>query len=185
MTADENRVTDSAMQNDDIRLVIVAALGKNNVLGRDNKLIWRLKTDLQRYKKITLGKPMIMGRKTYQSIGRPLPGRQTIVLTHDTAFHAEGVLVAYTVEDALKLARSEARNMKTNEIIIAGGQQIYTLFLPLCNALRLTYVDMAPEGDAWFPEFNKDDFTVLYEGNFPSGPHDDYPFMFVDFERVK
>lgn len=166
------------------RLVLVAALGKNRVLGRDNALIWHLRTDLQRYKKITLGKPMIMGRKTYHSIGRPLPGRRTIVLTRDKTFREEGVWGTHTLAEAFILAKDFAREMQSEEIIVAGGQNVYEQTLPFAHRMRLTFVDASPEGDAWFPRFNADSFKESYREHVPADAHNEYAFDFVDFERV-
>ncbi len=167
------------------RITLVAALGRNNALGRENKLIWQLKTDLKRYKQITMGKPMIMGRKTYQSIGRPLPGRQTIVLTRDQSFDAKGVIVVRNLDDALKNAQICAKQMNVDEIIIAGGQDVYTQTLPLADCLRLTFVDDAPEGDAWFPHFSMQEFKEVYREHVSSGEDDDHSFDFVDLKRMK
>ena len=164
---------------------MVAAMGKNRVLGGGNKLLWRLSTDLKRYKSITMGKPMIMGRKTYQSIGHPLPGRQTIVLTRDSRFMEPGVLVVGSRDEALDVARLEAGRMKQDEIIIAGGQEIYTQFLPLADALRLTYVDASPQGDVWFPDFSEEDFREVFRQHIPAGDDDDHASIFVDLERIR
>jgi dihydrofolate reductase len=167
-----------------IRIVIVAAVGDNRVLGSANRLPWRLKTDLRRYKAITMGKPVIMGRKTYESIGRPLPGRETVVLTRDASFAAAGVLVARSPEDALETARERAVAMAANEIIIGGGEQIYALFLPVADVLRLTHVHASPDGDAWFPRFDAGAFHKIYQEHVPAGKDDSCSFDFTDYERL-
>ena len=163
--------------------MIVAALADNGVIGRDNQLIWRLKRDLRRFKEITLGKPLIMGRKTYDSIGRPLPGRRTIVLTRDESFSAEGVEVARSFDAAAAMAERIADDMGAAEIIVAGGAQIYELALPLADFLKLTLVHACPEGDAAFPHYDKSEFRETFRENHASGPDDEYPFTFVDLAR--
>jgi dihydrofolate reductase len=164
-------------------IVIVAALADNSVIGRDNQLIWRLKSDLRRFKEITFGKPLIMGRKTYDSIGRPLPGRRTIVLTRDDSFFAEGVEVARSFDAAVSMAERISDEMSASEIIVAGGAQIYEIALPRTDFLKLTLVHAHPEGDAAFPHFDKADFRETFREDHTSGPDDEHPFTFVDLAR--
>lgn len=125
-------------------VVLIAAVGRNGVIGRDNDLPWRIREDLQHFKQLTLGHTLVMGRKTYDSIGRPLPGRRTVVITRQSDWSAEGVDVVHTLDDALKLADG-------NDIYVAGGGEIYRLALPYADRLELTEVDQAPEGDVTFP----------------------------------
>ncbi|GAB2599053.1 dihydrofolate reductase [Kribbella endophytica] len=125
-------------------VVLIAAVGRNGVIGRDNDLPWRIREDLQHFKQLTLGHTLVMGRKTYDSIGRPLPGRRTVVITRQPDWSAEGVEVVHTIDDALKLADG-------NDIYVAGGGEIYRLALPYADRLELTEVDQAPEGDVTFP----------------------------------
>lgn len=164
-------------------LVIVAAIADNGVLGKNNKLLWRLKTDLKRYRAITWGKPMIMGRKTFQSIGKPLPGRETIVLTKDAAFRPEGVHLACNWPEAVRLANEIARRMSAPEIIVAGGREIYDLSLPETDRLRLTFVHTVPEGDVRFPDYDRSLFVETSREDHPAGPDDEHPFTFVDFDH--
>lgn len=164
-------------------IVIVAALADNGVIGRDNQLIWRLKSDLRRFKEITLGKPLVMGRKTYDSIGRPLPGRRTIVLTRDEGFSAEGVEVARSFDAALAMADRIADEMGAAEIVVAGGAQIYELALPRADILKLTLVHARPEGDAVFPHYDGTRFREIFRQDRPRGPDDEHPFTFVDLAR--
>jgi dihydrofolate reductase len=166
-------------------LVIVAALADNRVIGDDNRLIWRLRSDLRRFRDITLGTPMVMGRKTFLSIGKPLPGRETIVLTRDAAFQAEGVHVAHSLEAAMALAQQLGGKMGAAHVTIAGGADIYAQTLPLTDRMRLTLVHASPEGDALFPEFNRADFRETARDRHSAGPDDAYPFTFVDLERVQ
>jgi dihydrofolate reductase len=164
-------------------LAIVVALADNGVIGRDNKLIWRLKTDLRRFRELTIGKPMIIGRKTHESIGRPLPGRETVVLTRDKDFTAEGVHVVHTWDDALGQAERLAGRMNASEIVIGGGAEIYRLALPQAQRLYLTLVHAEPQGEAVFPSFDRTAFREIRREPRPKGPDDDYAFTFVDLER--
>ena len=126
---------------------IIAAVSENNVIGSGNALPWRIPEDLARFKALTLGNTLIMGRKTYESIGRPLPGRTTVVLTRREDFHAEGVLVAHDPEAALSL-------VKGGTAFVAGGADVYRLFLPFASKLFLTRVHGVYDGDTSFPPFD-------------------------------
>jgi dihydrofolate reductase len=164
-------------------LAIVVALADNGVIGRDNKLIWRLKSDLRRFRDLTLGKPMIIGRKTHEAIGRALPGRETIVLTRDKTFSAPGVHVAHAWEEARALADRLAGEMGASEIAVGGGAEIYRLALPEVDRIYLTLVHADPEGDAVFPPFDRGAFREVRRQRRPKGPDDEYPFTFLDLER--
>ena len=164
-------------------LVIVAAVAENGVLGKDNKLLWRLRTDLKRYRAITWGKPMIMGRKTFQSIGKPLPGRETVVLTKDASFQAEGTHVVNDWGQAVRLSEELAAKMGADEIIVAGGREIYDLSFPTVGQLRLTLVHTSPEGDVRFPDFEASAFRETFREGHPAGPDDEHAFTFVDLVR--
>lgn len=165
--------------------VIVAAFGTNRVLGKDNRLLWHLKKDLQRFKAATLGKPMIMGRKTYESIGFPLPGRTTIVVTRDPGFQVDSVLVAHTLDEAFLLAEKQAELMKTDEIIISGGMTIYNETIHKADILKLTLIDVAIEGDAYFPEFNWNDYHELERESYLKNTENEYSFSFISLEKKK
>jgi dihydrofolate reductase len=164
-------------------LAIVVALADNGVIGRDNKLIWRLKTDLKRFRELTIGKPMIIGRKTHESIGGPLPGRETIVLTRDKSFSAQGVHVVHSWDEALSRADRLADSMEASEIAVGGGAEIYKLALPQAQRLYLTLVHTEPEGEAVFPPFDRAAFREIRRESHPKGPDDEYAFTFVDLER--
>ncbi|HMB10904.1 dihydrofolate reductase [Saliniramus sp.] len=164
-------------------LTIVAAIADNGVIGDDNRLIWRLKSDLRRFKQITLGKPMIMGRKTFDSIGRPLPGRRIIVMTRDPDFAVDGVDVARSFDAACVRADAVAQEMGASEIIVAGGSQIYAQALPAAQRLRLTRVHAMPDGDAHFPDFDSTQFRIIAESGHGAGPDDEFAFTFIDMER--
>lgn len=127
------------------KLSLIVAMGKNRAIGKDNALPWHLSQDLQYFKAVTLGKPIVMGRKTYDSIGRPLPGRHNIVISRDPAWAAEGVTVVTSVAAALAAAGD------VEEVMVIGGEQIYALALAHANQLYITEVEAAPQADAFFP----------------------------------
>jgi dihydrofolate reductase len=164
-------------------LAIVAAIADNGVIGRDNRLIWRLRSDLRRFRDLTWGKPMIMGRKTYDSIGKPLPGRRTVVLTRDRSFAAPGVEVAHGWDQALARADALASEMGTDEISVIGGAEIYALALPGTRRLYLTLVHASPEGDTLFPAYDRSAFRELWRRECAKGPDVEHPFTFLDLER--
>lgn len=164
-------------------LVLVAAIADNGVIGNDNQLIWRLKTDLKRFRQLTTGCPIIMGRKTYLSIGKPLPGRQTIVLTRDRGFAADGVHVAHTVGEALALAQRLGAEMRAHAVIIGGGTEVYAQMLPLADRLELTLVHAAPAGDAVFPRWDKSAFVEAAREDHSADSDNQYPFSFVTHRR--
>jgi dihydrofolate reductase len=166
-----------------IPLILVVALAENGVIGRDNHLLWRIKTDLGRFRRLTMGKPMIMGRKTFQSIGKPLPGRETIVLTRDAHFAAAGVHVVHAWEEAVAKGAELAARMEADSVAVAGGAEIYALALPEVQSLFLTKVHAAPEGDAVFPDFDRSQFRETKREEHPKGPDDEHPFTFIDLER--
>lgn len=130
-----------------MKISMVAAMANNRIIGKDNQMPWHLPADLKHFKAVTLGKPIIMGRKTFESIGRPLPGRKNIVISRDTSYEAQGVEVVSTPELAIENAGD------VPEVMIIGGGHIYDIFLPLCNRLYLTHIDLEVEGDTQFPDY--------------------------------
>ncbi len=164
-------------------LALVAAVADNGVIGRDNALIWRQRADLRRFRALTMGRPLIMGRKTFGSIGKPLPGRETVVMTRDRAFAVPGVRVAAGLEEAIALADACATAMGAGEIMVVGGAEIYALALPRCGRLHLTLIHASPPGDAVFPPFDAGDFAETLREIHPAGPEDEHPFTFLDLER--
>lgn len=136
-------------------VALVAAVAENGVIGRDNGLPWHLPDDLRRFKALTLGKPVIMGRRTYESIGRPLPGRLNIVVTRERAFRPDGVEVAASIEDAIRLAGIRARCMSgADEICIIGGGQVYAQAIAGADRLYITHVAASPAGNTRFPDID-------------------------------
>jgi dihydrofolate reductase len=162
---------------------IIVAVADNGVIGRDNALIWRLRSDLQRFKALTLGRPMVMGRKTFQSIGKPLPGRETIVVTRDQSFRPEGVLLAADLTEALALAQTRAAVSGADRVPVVGGGEIYRQALPLADEVLLTRVHAAPEGDVTFPALDAAEFEEITRESHPAGEFDQYPFTFIDYRR--
>lgn len=157
---------------------LVAAVARNGVIGRDNGLAWHLSSDLKRFKALTMGKPMLMGRRTWDSIGRPLPGRRTLVLTRDRGFSADGAEVVHAWEAALTAADGA-------ELMVVGGAEVYALALPQADRLHLTEVAAEPEGDVQFPVFDRARFRETFREAHPAGPRDEHAFAFVDWERVR
>lgn len=155
-------------------VAIIAAVGANGVIGRDGGLPWRLPEDLRRFKALTMGHTLVMGRATYDSIGRPLPGRRTIVVTRQPAWSAPGVDVAHSVDEALLMAGR-------GPVFVAGGGEIYRQCLDRADVLHLTLVDASVEGDTWFPEFDRAAFREVAREPHADG---DLPFTFVTYERT-
>lgn len=168
-----------------VPIVLVAAVASNGVIGRDNGLPWRLSSDLKRFKEVTIGKPLIVGRRNHEAIGRPLPGRETIVLTRDRAFDEAGVHVAHSLADALGLAEAIAEEMGAQEIICAGGGEIYELFMPKATRMRLTEVLAEVDGDVFFPKYDPERWREAFREEHPAGPKDDHAFVFRDLIRVR
>jgi dihydrofolate reductase len=168
-------------------LTIVAAVARNGALGKDNAIPWRASSDLKRFKDITLGRPLVMGRKTYESIGRPLPGRETVVVTRDRDFGAhaaEGLHIAHDFEAALGLADRLGRSMHATEIVLAGGAELYRLGFPRAQFLRLTHVDCAPEADTFFPEVDWRQWREFRRETPERRAKDEFALEYVDFERI-
>lgn len=164
-------------------VVLIAAVADNGVIGDDNRLIWRLKTDLRRFRNLTLGRPVLMGRKTFLSIGKPLPGRETIVLTRDPAFRADGVHVALSLEQGLELGQRLGAALGADSVVVAGGADIYAQALPLADRLELTQVHAAPAGDALFPEWSRAAFDMAGREEHPASADDEYAFTFATYRR--
>lgn len=166
-------------------LALVAAVGENGVIGRGDELPWHISGDLKRFRAITWGKPILMGRRTFTSIGRPLPGRTSIVITRDAGFAVpEGVLTAPSLEAALALGEQEADRLGVDEMAVIGGAQIYAQAFPHASRLRLTEVHARPEGDVHFPAFARGAWREVGREGPIKGEKDEYAFSFVDYERV-
>jgi len=165
-------------------ITLVVAVAENGVVGRDGKLPWRLSTDMKRFKSDTIGKPVVMGRKTFEGLGKPLTDRANIVVTRNPGFHPEGAEVVHSLADALSLARVRARGMAgADEICVIGGGEIFTQALPIADRLRVTHVLADVEGDTTFPPIDQSRFVQTSELAFPAGEKDDYPTRYVIYER--
>ena len=166
-----------------MKISLIVAVSRNGVIGIDNQLPWHLPEDLKYFKSVTMGKPIIMGRKTYDSIGRPLPGRTNIVITRDSSWQAEGVEVARTLAQAMTLGQLACAQADVDEAMVIGGEQIYRMTLPAADRLYLTEVQAEVEGDAFFPEFDVKDWHQVSE-QLPEVT-DTHPYRFVVLERIK
>lgn len=165
-------------------LALVVARARNGVIGRDGDLPWRLRSDLQRFKAVTLGKPVIMGRKTWESLPlKPLPGRLNLVLSRDGSFAAQGAVVCASLDEAVEIAREQAEDDGVDEICVIGGTALFERALPRARRLYLTEVEAEPEGDAVFPSFDDAAWAEVSAEPHPAGDRDDHPFVFRVLER--
>jgi dihydrofolate reductase len=164
-------------------IVLVAAIAENGVIGRGNALPWRLKSDMQHFRALTMGKPVVMGRKTFLSIGKPLAGRTTVVVSRDHAFTAPGVVVAASIDTALAVARGDALRRNADAIIVAGGAEIYAQVLSQASQLAITHVHKAVDGDARFPEIDLALWREAARSEHPPAAEDEAPFAFVTYAR--
>jgi dihydrofolate reductase len=155
-----------------VRIVIVAAVGRNCVIGVDGRLPWRIPEDLARFKAMTMGHALVMGRATFESIGRPLPGRSNVVLTHRPGWSHEGVEAAGSFPEAVAIAAHRGQ-----DVYVAGGADVYRQALEVADAMELTEVDAAPGGDTWFPEVNWASWEETGRVEHPG-------FDFATYERV-
>ena len=163
----------------------VVAVSDNGIIGREGDMPWRLSTDLKRFKALTLGRPVVMGRKTFQSIGKPLPGRENIVVTRDAGFRPEGVHVLDSIDAAMDLAADFARRSGVNEVAVIGGGQIYAQTLDRATVLHVTHVEKDLDGDTRFPPIDPAIWVSGDEEHVPEGPKDSYPTRFVTYRRRK
>jgi len=161
-----------------MRLSIIAAVARNRVIGRDNTLPWHIPEDLRYFREVTMGKPVIMGRMTFQSIGRPLPCRANIVATRDPGFPAGGIILARSSEDALEAARASAHEAGVEEAFVIGGSGLFRRFLPLADRLYLTRIDADIAGDTLFPEIDERDWKEAWHRNGDPGSPVEFPYSF-------
>jgi dihydrofolate reductase len=162
-----------------MRLSIIAALSSNNVIGRDNDLPWHQSADLKRLKALTMGHHMIMGRRTYDSVGRPLPGRTFVVITRDPDWSVEGVQAVHSLEEAIQLAAGD------EEPFIAGGAQIFEQAIHRADRMYLTRIHAEIEGDTLFPDFDDvSEWQLTDSEHFEADEKNDYPFSFLTYDRV-
>jgi dihydrofolate reductase len=161
-----------------VKISIIVAASTNNVIGKDGGLPWRLPEDLRRFKQVTMGKPMIMGRATWESIGRALPGRKNIVMTRQKDFVAEGCDVVATIDDAIKTAGN------AEEVMIIGGGNLYRQFLPRTDRIYFTRVHVRIDGDTYFPEFNEGEWDLSAKEAFSASTEREYAFDILMLDRI-
>ncbi|QKT04352.1 type 3 dihydrofolate reductase [Ectothiorhodospiraceae bacterium 2226] len=161
-----------------MHISLIAAMADQRVIGKDNAMPWHLPADMAHFRKLTLGKPVLMGRKTFESLGKPLPSRTNIVLTRDAEFHAEGCLVVHSVEEALKVASNAF------EFMVIGGQHVYELMLPRAQRMYLTLVHARVDGDAYFPPFAPGHWREEEREEHPADERNPYPYTFLTLERI-
>jgi dihydrofolate reductase len=160
-----------------VSVSLIAAVGRNGAIGAQGGLPWRLSSDLKRFRALTMGKPLVMGRKTFESVGRPLPGRRVIVVTRDASWTRPALEVAHSLDEALALAKD------AEEIMIGGGGEVYRLALPLASRLYLTEVDLAPPADVRFPAIDPAQWREVSREAGVRGPKDEADFAFVEYDR--
>jgi dihydrofolate reductase len=157
---------------------IIAAMSENRVIGRDGRLPWHLPEDMRRFRRLTTGHTVIMGRRTYESLGAPLAGRSCVVITRDVDFRAPGALVVHSLEDALQCAAGD------EETFIAGGSEVYRLALPRADRIYLTVVHAQLDGDTHFPEFDDEHWTIVEEEHLPADERHGYAMSFRIYQRA-
>jgi dihydrofolate reductase len=165
------------------RIVLIAAVAENGVIGRNNALPWRIKSDMARFRARTMGKPVVMGRKTFLSIGKPLDGRTNIVVSRNAAFGAPGIVVAPSLHAALLTARGDALRRGAEDIMVIGGTEIFAQAMPLAHRLDITLVHARPEGDAYFPPIDTKTWRETARQECPAGPQDDAAYAEITYLR--
>ena len=159
-------------------ITLIAAMGKNRAIGLDGRMPWHLPAEWQHFKQATMGKTIVMGRKTWQAIGRPLPGRQNVVISRDSSYDAAGAELAGSLADAVELAQAD-------EVMVIGGGQIYAMALPLAQRMILTIIDIEPRADTWFPEWNEQQWSKTKEKHFPVAEDNALAYRIVEFTRIQ
>ncbi len=160
-----------------MRISLIAALSRNGVIGRDNRLPWKLPADMRHFRQLTMGKPILMGRKTFQSIGKALPGRSNIVVSRNPAFQAAGCIVVDSIEGGIEAAGA------CEELMVIGGAAIYRAALPLAERMYLTVIQADVEGDARFVEFDKKEWLETARADYAADEENAYPYSFITLER--
>jgi dihydrofolate reductase len=165
-----------------MKLALIVAAARNRAIGLHNKMPWHLPEDLKYFKRVTLGKPVIMGRNTFESIGRPLPGRPNIVISRNAGYKAEGITLVTSLDEALAAAE-RLLPAGQDEVMVIGGAQIYAQALPLATRLYLTEVDAEPEADAFFPVIVRNEWRESARVSHPACERNPYPYSFVVLEK--
>ncbi|MDF0493372.1 dihydrofolate reductase [Bradyrhizobium yuanmingense] len=165
-----------------MEIVFVVAIAENGVIGAGNAMPWRLKSDMARFKALTIGRPVIMGRKTFETLRRPLPGRTNILVTRDPAYRANGAIVTTSPADAEAVARGDALRRSVTEIAVIGGAEIYRQWLGRADRLEITEVHARPEGDTRF-DIDKAEWDEVERIRHPAGPDDSADLSYVTYRR--
>lgn len=168
-----------------IIVTLVVAVAENGVIGRDNALPWTLKSDLRQFRRLTMGHPVVMGRKTYESIGRPLDGRTNIVVTTNRDFAASGIVIAPTLDAAIEAARADALRRNVDAVMVIGGADIFRQIMPGADRVVLTRVHLRPEGDTVFITDPGADWREMAKTSFQAGSGDDASFDVMVYERLR
>jgi dihydrofolate reductase len=176
-------VSDAASRRDPT-IALVVAMGENRAIGRGGDLPWHLRSDMKFFRKLTMGKPVIMGRRTFKSLPRILDGRLNIVLTRDHGFVAPSAVMAHSLEEGLEAARASCGRTGADEIMVIGGEDVFLEVLPQAARIYLTEVHASPDGDTWFPELDESWWREVFREAHEAGPHDDHDFSFVVLERI-
>jgi dihydrofolate reductase len=164
-------------------VALVVAIAENGAIGKGGDLPWRLSSDLRYFRKVTMGKPVIMGRRTFKSLPRVLDGRLNIVLSRDRGFVADGVVMAHSLEQALDVARASAARTGADEIMVIGGEDVFRAVLPEARRIYLTEVHAEPHADTWFPPFDATEWCEVSRERHSAGSKDEHAFSFVILER--
>lgn len=167
-----------------IKTSLIVAVTENGIIGKNNAMPWKISSDLQYFKKITLQKPVIMGRKTFLSIGKPLVNRTNIVITRDTSFSVEGVITAHSVDMALDVGKNIAEVKGLSEVMVIGGAQIYALTLPYADRLYLTRIHANIDGDAHFPALDENEWIKYSAERHVAGENDSHDYSFIVLDRI-
>jgi dihydrofolate reductase len=168
-----------------MEVVIIVAVAENGVIGAGGAIPWRLKSDMQRLKALTMGKPVVMGRKTFASLRRPLPGRTNIVVTRDASFRSPGAVVTTSFAAARAVAFGDARRRSVNEIAVIGGAEVYAQWMEDADRLEITEVHARPEGDTFFAAIDAACWEEAARVRNPAGPDDSADFSYVTYRRRK
>lgn len=190
MTSESQPARSNAYNSDTegvrVRVVLVAAMAENGVIGRNQGLPWKIRSELRHFRAATWGKPVVMGRRTYLAIpprNRPLPGRTTIVVSRDPQFQARGAVVASDLPRALAVGRADALRRGARQIVIAGGAEIYAQAWPVADDITLTLVHLRPDGDTMFPSIDPGLWREVERTEQPAGPGDEAGFAIVRYRR--
>lgn len=159
-------------------LAIIVAMDEQRLIGKDNDLPWKISADLQYFRRTTMGKPIIMGRNTHESIGRPLPGRQNIVISSQQNYKAEGCDVVHSIDDALALCHD------AEQVMVMGGASLYQQILPLADFLYLTRVHASLDGDTWFPEWSEQDWQLISSEDHQADENNEFDYSFQLYQRI-